>query len=294
MVLELRAHNYRLRVDPQHGASLLSAQWQHPNGEWVSLLVPLNQPEAGFKAGCFVMAPFANRIDGGKFVLDDQTVQLPINLPDEGMAIHGFSRNLPWQVMSLTEDQVILTQVVGGEDHAYIYHLEQTISTLPEGFHLSLSIRNEGVKRLPFGFGFHPWFEKTREATLEFSTEGAPQLDACGLPEGESVPVSGFEPGHPTPLSALPLINHCFSGWSTREALIKWPEKQTALILKGEGAIRHLHVFNPQDRAVFCAEPVSHFPDAINRAALGNDRAMTILNPGESLSGGAVFSSFAL
>ncbi|MDR6433666.1 hypothetical protein [Brucella pseudogrignonensis] len=294
MVIELAAYDYRLKVDPKHGATILSVEWQHPDGDQVPLLLSLDQPEAGLKAGCFVMAPFANRIDGGKFVLNDRPIQLPVNAPDEAMAIHGFSRDRQWQCASVRDDRVLMTDIVAGSQHPYSYHLGQQISILPEGIRVSLSIRNESLLRLPFGLGLHPWFEKTPGATLEFSSGGAPRSDTRGLPEGCAVLMAGFEPGCPTRLSVLPLINSCFSGWNSCEALIKWPERSTALMLRAEGALKHLHVFNPQDRAVFCAEPVSHLPDAVNRPALGKDAAMTILSPGESLSGSAFFSAFAL
>ena len=294
VVLELDAHNYRLRIDPHHGATLLSAQWRHPDGEWVDLLEPLTTPQTGLKAGCFVMAPFANRIDGGRFTFDGAIVQLPINAPDEGMAIHGFSRMHSAQVLSSTKDRAVLVDEVAGENHPYTYRLEQELCILPEGFRISLSIRNNGPSRLPFGIGLHPWFTKTAKATLEFFSMGAPRLDARGLPEGRAVPVDSFTPGEPTPLSRLLLVNCCFTGWESRTAFIRWPETRTGLKLKGEGALRHLHVFNPQDRAVFCAEPVSHLPYAINRPSLGVDAAMTILSPGETLSGGAFFSACAL
>ncbi|NKW10672.1 hypothetical protein HGG76_20340 [Ochrobactrum tritici] len=91
----------------------------------------------------------------------------------------------------------------------------------------------------------------------------------------------------------MSLVNCCFTGWN-REATIRWPETSTGLRLKGEGALRHLHVFNPQDRAVFCAEPVSHLPDVINRPTLGEDAAMTVLNPGEALTGALLFSAHLL
>lgn len=294
MVLELDAHDYRLRIDPHHGATVLSAQWRHPDGEWVALLEPLTTPEAGLKAGCFVMAPFANRIDGGRYTFDGAIVQLPINAPDEGMAIHGFSRMHRAKVVSSSESRAVVVDEVEGEDHSYTYRLEQELSILPDGFRISLSIRNNGPTRLPFGIGLHPWFAKTAQTTLEFSSNGAPRLDARGLPDGIAVPMEGFTPGKATPLSQLPLVNCCFTGWESRNAFIRWPEAGTGLWLKGEGALRHLHVFNPQDRDVFCAEPVSHLPDAVNRPALGADAAMTILSPGETLSGGAFFSACAL
>lgn len=294
MVVDLKAYDYRLRIDPAHGATVLLAQWRHPAHEWVDIFEPLAEPEAGLKAGCFVMAPFANRIDRGCFAFDGANIQLPINAPDEGMAIHGFSRLRSWNVISLDAREAVLVDEVEGENHPYNYRLKQRLSILSDGFRLSLTIQNRGKNRLPFGIGLHPWFPKTAKTILQFSSAGAPRFDARGLPEGAPLPVIGFEPDQAIALSQLPLVNCCFTGWSDQAACIDWPEKKTGLLLKGEGALCHLHVFNPQDRAVFCAEPVSHLPDAINRPKLGSDAAMTILSPGEMLSGGAFFSAYAI
>ena len=293
MVVELNAYNYRLRLAPQYGATLLEAEWHHPDGSWVELLEPLATPEAGLKAGCFVMAPFANRIDCGRFAFEGKTVQLPINAPQEGMAIHGFSRMHSWEVVETSDNRVHVRDEVHSDDHPYSYRLDQIIDIAPDGFRISLSIQNEGDSALPFGIGLHPWFSKTNKATLEFQSNGAPQLDTRGLPQGIPEAIDWFTPGNTIALSKLSLVNCCFTGWN-REATIRWPETSTGLRLKGEGALRHLHVFNPQDRAVFCAEPVSHLPDVINRPALGEDAAMTVLNPGEALTGALLFSAHLL
>ncbi len=209
------------------------------------------------------------------------------------MAIHGFSRMHSWEVVETSDNRVHVRDEVHSDDHPYSYRLDQIIDIAPDGFRISLSIQNEGDSALPFGIGLHPWFSKTNKATLEFQSNGAPQLDTRGLPQGIPEAIDWFTPGNTIVLSKLSLVNCCFTGWN-REATIRWPETSTGLRLKGEGALRHLHVFNPQDRAVFCAEPVSHLPDVINRPALGEDAAMTVLNPRSADGCSPVFrSSFA-
>jgi aldose 1-epimerase len=55
--------------------------------------------------------------------------------------------------------------------------------------------------------------------------------------------------------------------------------------IEADAAFRHLQVFTPFDCDFFCAEPVSHVPDAINRSDLPPGQAMHVLPPGESLAG---------
>jgi aldose 1-epimerase len=46
-----------------------------------------------------------------------------------------------------------------------------------------------------------------------------------------------------------------------------------------------VQVYAPAAQPVLCVEPVSHMPDAPNRAALAAAAPMRLLAPGEALSG---------
>ena len=144
------------------------------------------------------------------------------------------------------------------------------------------------------GLGLHPWFPKPAGTTLSFAARGAHQRDALGLPLAETAPQPAFAAAAPQPLDHLPWFDGCFSDWSPRRARICWPDRKAALVLAGEGAFRHLHVYVPDDRAVLCAEPVSHLPDAVNRPDLGPTAQMTLLARGQSLSGSLILSALPL
>lgn len=294
MRVELRGGNYRVVVDGAHGGSILSGEWQASNGETLAVLAPWNQELQPFKAGCFAMLPFVNRIADGRFRFAGHDHVLPINHPEENMAIHGFARDNPWALTTRQEGRVVMEQDFEQAGNPYCYRARQEISLSDEGIRIALSVRNEGHEAMPFGIGLHPWFPKTFCTTLTFASRGGFDRDARGLPTLPSRVEAVFDEAAPGALGALPWFDGCFERWSPRAARMVRPEDSIAIELEAEGALRHLHVFVPDDRSVLCAEPVSHAPDAINRPELGASNAMDVLAPGEVLSGTMTFLASAV
>lgn len=286
-VLGLEAQGYRLRLAPARGATLLSLDWHHPDRGWIPVLEPLVDPE-GFGAGCFIMAPFANRIADGRFVWRGEEVRLPLNRPEEGMAIHGHARDRPWRVVAAGPSAARLLLRVEEPGLPWRFDLALRLDLSREGVGIALAMTNRGDRPLPFGFGLHPWFRKPAGATLAFRRAVGPAPDARGLPGPESRAVAGFAPGAPGPLAEMPWFDGTFPAWSPARAEMLWPEEGMALTLAARGALRHLHVYVPDDRPVFCAEPVSHLPDAVNRPWLA---AMDVLAPGQALRGRATLAA---
>lgn len=284
-MLTLEAHGYHAAIAPNYGASLTALDWQAPDGARIALLAPLVDPAAGLRAGCFVMAPFANRIADGRFDFGGQVWQTPVNRPEEGMAIHGHARDRAWQVHRHQADRAVLGLSVDDPDLPWQFEISQTVTLSPEGVTVALGLTNRGPRAMPFGMGLHPWFPKPAGARLSFASTGSHFRDARGLPLPETRMQPGFDPDHPLPLPEFPWFDGCFSGWTPPEARIDWPGQGVSLHLRASGALRHLHVYVPDDRAVFCAEPVSHLPDAVNRPGLGAGAAMTLLAPGDSMDG---------
>ncbi|MDR7032305.1 aldose 1-epimerase [Mesorhizobium sp. BE184] len=285
MVVDLSSSGYRVRIDPDVGGAVLTAEWTRPDGSALPVLEPRTEALAPFRAGCFPMIPFANRINHGRFSFGGQTFQFPVNHPEEDMAVHGFSRERPWQVGEQTGDRVVLTQIFEADGNPYRYRATQEIGLSKAGIRVAISVRNEGNAAMPFGIGLHPWFPKTAQTTLAFRSAGVYARDARGLPVAPLTQRPEFDPAHPAALGQHPWFDGCFKNWSLRSAIICWLEHQASLTLTADGALRHLHVFVPDNRPIVCAEPVSHLPDAINRPELGADCAMDVLQPGEMLSG---------
>lgn len=285
MTVALTSGTYRAVVDPAQGGAILSADWHSPAGLDVAVLEPMSGSLAPFKAGCFAMVPFANRIADGRFSFEGRDYAVPVNHPAEAVAIHGFGRDNLWRVTERDSATVILEQDFERAENPYRYHARQEISLSDDGLRVSLSVRNDGPRAMPFGIGFHPWFPKTPRTTLTFASRGVLERDARGLPVAPSRPEPAFEPDAPAALGAFPWFDGFFEGWEPHQARLVRPEDGIAIELSAQGAFRHLHVFVPDDRAVLCAEPVSHAPDAINRPELGGANAMQVLAPGDVMAG---------
>lgn len=287
-MIALEAHGWRARLAPQFGASLTTLDWRGPAGAWHPVLAPLADPAAGLTAGCFVMAPFANRIADGRFSFMGRAYHIPVNRPAEGMAIHGRARERAWQVVAAGEDHALLSLHLDEPDFPWCFDLTQHTTLTPAGVRVALTITNRGPKPMPFGLGLHPWFPKAADTTLHFTAATLHRRDARGLPLPQTEAHPEFA-APARPLAQLPWLDGCAGDWSPREACITGGG--IALTLRASGALKHLQVYVPDDRPVFCAEPVSHLPDAINRPELGADAAMTPLALGESLSGAMILSA---
>ncbi len=280
-MIRLEAHGYRLALAPDVGATITALDWLHPDHGWREILVPLTDPKGALNAGAFIMAPFANRIADGRFAFEGQPHSLPLNRPDEAMAIHGFAREQIWQVEVQGPDHLRLT--LSHQDPAlpWQYEMALEVRITPAGITLEFDLTNHGA-RMPFGFGWHPWFRKGAGTTLGFENAASLRRDGRGLPLPETVAQPAFTKESARALPDLPWFDGVFPNWSPCEAEILWPDQDMAMSLSASGALRHLHVYNPDTRAVFCAEPVSHLPDAVNRSGLPQ---LDILNPGQSLKG---------
>ena len=138
----------------------------------------------------------------------------------------------------------------------------------------------------PAGIGLHPYFPKTPDAALRFNADGAWRNDDKTLPSchGPLPPEWQHAASRPVALSRL---DNCFTGWDQVADITAGP---ASLRIQATGVFRQLQVFTPHWANFFCVEPVSHIPDAINRAALPPDQAMHILQPNQTLSGTIVLS----
>jgi aldose 1-epimerase len=282
----LSAYGYRLSVSPKFGASITRLDWSSRTGCSVPILraceddqLLANRPSP---VGCFLMAPFANRIDGGTFSFDGRTYVVTINHPGENVAIHGLSRFASFDVISQTASTLSLMHCYRGD--VFAYDLVQECRVDPSGVSVQLTISNHG-KRMPFGLGLHPFFMREQRTQLQFCASAMSQSEERHLP-ARFVPSRlgpGFSAG--TQLNVLDNFDAHYSGWDVRQAVVHRPEAGIQVTLSAEGAFKNLHIYVPPGGDLICIEPVSHVPDVHNRMFLAEYGNINILNPGDKLSG---------
>lgn len=268
VTLRLEGGGWSATLAPEDGAGLTALRF---DGHDILVPAPAATPLGG-PFGAFWMIPWANRLDGGRL----GPHRLPINRAAEGTAIHGLSRDRPWQIAAEAPDRVLLTQQVDAAPYRYDALLAVMLDAA--GLALDLTVTNRGEASMPFGAGWHPWFVRPAGTQLAFRATQRCAHDARGLPVSAAAD-RGIDGGEE---AFLGLDTH-FPGWDGA-ATITWPALTLRIVATGALAT-NLQVYAPAARQVLCVEPSSHLPDVVNRPAMAALGAMRHLAPGDALTG---------
>jgi aldose 1-epimerase len=140
-----------------------------------------------------VLAPWPNRLDEGHYRFAGHDAHVALNEPEHDCAIHGLVRWLPWRLEERSAEWIRLS-VMLHPSPAYPFSLVLELGYLLDGEGLSVDVAasNADDEPLPFGIGFHPYFEP-----------GPGGVDAAGLYvpatsrlplDGRSMPIGGPSP----------------------------------------------------------------------------------------------------
>lgn len=119
-----------------------------------------------------LLAPWPNRIDGGRYSFGGAEYQLELSEAARGNAIHGLTRWANWQPAGRSERHVTLTHVLHGRP-GYPFCLELSITYRldpGQGLQVTVTALNAGSRPAPYGTGSHPYL-----------TTGADLVDDCSL-----------------------------------------------------------------------------------------------------------------
>ena len=266
--MKLHHGDWQALICPEQGAAFASLRWR---GRDVLVPTPEGARHPG-SYGAFWMLPWANRLDGGRIAGH----AMPINRAAEASAIHGLARDLPWEVVSATPDQVILQQRLTFAPFDYTARL--TVSLDADGVLMEMELRHEGAAPVPYGMGWHPWFIRSAATSLHLNATQRAKHSPRGLPECLT-PCAGIAADE----AGLIGLDNFFVGWDGVARLVTSAGIIT-LTATGDFAAG-VQVYAPPAQSVICVEPVSHMPDAPNRPALAATAPMRLLAPGQSLHG---------
>lgn len=267
--MKLEAHGWTLKLRPALGGAI--GTLRHDGND---VLRP-TPPEARdpLDTGCFPLVPYANRIAHGRFEFGGQAHQLPLNFGDHPHSLHGLGWQAEWTVTETGADHATLAHAHGGgAGWPWTYRAEQRFVLAPSEMRVELSITNTGDSPMPAGIGLHPYFPCDAETYLTFSSERVWLADDMMLPTEPAAPTHFGDWSVSAPVAGVTLIDNAYEGWDGAAGVGQgWGGFQ----MRGEGASA-LHLYRPPGMDFFCAEPVSHLPDAINRGG------MDALAPGET------------
>lgn len=275
----------------------------------VDLLVPprsLDELRQGrpYISGNPILFPFPNRIRHGRYDFEGAAYQCEPNLPN-GHFIHGLVADKPWAVEAVDASSEQGASVrcsirpEAFEDVApqfpFPCRLTVTYRLLDGILAMDVEVQNTGSRRLPFGFGIHPWLPAV------FSSEGPRAASQVRVPcarywelDEELIPTGDRRPvfGHLDLRQYYPLgdrqYDHVFTGVALRDgwsaASVRDPQVGIEILVEADQSFREWVLYAPA-RPVVCLEPYTCATDAVNLHARGIDAGLRVLEPGRLWSG---------
>ncbi|MEQ8268794.1 MAG: aldose 1-epimerase [Parvibaculum sp.] len=285
-MLTLARNRLEAVLAPETGGCIARFSARHEGG-MQELLRPLPRDCADpgpLDMGCYPLVPFSGRITNGRFRFGGHKVQLP---PDDicvPHAIHGRGWQSPWDVLEAGATHARLRFIHDGGDPVWTwpwgFEAEQTIVLEEDGLSVVMRLTNRAAGPMPGGLGLHPFFEGRETAWLCTHLPKVWESGADGVPTGLAPAPSKWRFDSPRAMREVE-VDHCFSE-SEGRFRIGWNDRPFALRIEAEGA-PHAIVYAPPGEDFFCAEPVSHAPDAVNRPEGDSVTGLRRLAPGEMM-----------
>lgn len=289
--VNLQSEALRLEVAPNVGCSIAAFE-ANLGGQWTAILRPTPRPlpEKSSNFSSFTLAPYSNRIRGGRFYFGGRFYQLQANTP-EGNAQHGDVRGRPWKIAH--KDQQSLVCNISTRDFPdfnwpWPFEMTQNFRLLGSRLEQTLELTNTAQQAVPVGFGIHPYFERrllgSNDCTVQFLAKGYYATDESFIPTEGMSPI----PPHLDFSSSRSLgerqLNGVFGGFSGR-LRVEWPGSGVAMQMLTDPLFEHLVVFTAPD-GTLALEPVTNATDGFNLMAQGIEgHGVVVLEPGQSLKG---------
>jgi len=231
--------------------------------------------------------PFPNRMDQGQYLWEGTVYQFAVNDIQTGTALHGFSANKQMDEVAVdtqeNEAAIHCTYHFKGKNAGYPFPF-----TFEMHFHLSdeqgvvvtLSATNTGTAPMPFGLGWHPYFQfgsSIDQLQLQLPPVQMVGLDEHMIPTGKLYEYDRF--AEPQKLGAE-VLDNCFKlkQEGGRAALELSDGNRTLHYWQEAGPEKfpYIQLFTPPHRDSIAIEPMS-----CNVNAFNNGDHLWRLQPGE-------------
>jgi len=279
MRVTLAKGDMRLVLDPCAGGSV--SRLQHRD---LDILRPapdrVGPAFDPLQYAAFPMVPFVGRIHNATFQKGNETVRLHANHPPEPHALHGHGWQDVWKVEDQAKDRATLSYHHNDDAWPWDYDAKQSFKLGADHLNVELSVTNRSESAMPAGLGWHPYF---------------PRKDATLIVPTTQVWCSHAETGANTPhaikvtndLSRARIVERLLLDTtysiSPQTIELSWPTH--GVIMKSDPVFGHATIFVPPGEDFFCAEPISHAPNAINSQLAEDVTGLKWLESGETLSG---------
>ena len=275
----LEAARTRVTVAPDAGGRIAQIEALH-RGTWTSLLHAPEDTDGRVDPmswGSFVMAPWPNRIAGGRFSWRGGTFDVPPNF--SGHAIHGLCFDRAWSVQATSEATCVLS-IAFDARWPFGGRCVQRIEALDDGVAQTVEVHaTDGA--FPAGVGWHPWFQRGIGGAEHVHAQiDAPQRYelAEAIPTGRLLPVDDEYDLRAYSRLGERRLDDCYRGVAAGPRL-RWGDLE--LWMESSANVTHVVAYTPE--STICIEPQTCAIDAFNLEARGVDAGVAVVEAGRPL-----------
>lgn len=163
--------------------------------------------ERGSTFGIPLLYPWANRLAGWSYEIEDRRVELDPGSPyvhrdgDTGLPIHGLlAASRFWTVTATTESRLDASLDFGAHPELlaafpFPHRIDLSVAIGPARLTVRLAVNPTGEVPVPISFGFHPYLRlpgsERRNWTVELPVRRRLVLDQHGIPTGAAEELAG-------------------------------------------------------------------------------------------------------
>lgn len=271
-----------MTVAPGYGAKLKNLKLKKGN-QYHEVLWPVSTEDlksnSWYKSA--ILFPYPNRLEAGRYSFENKKYQFPINEPDKNNQLHGMLYNEPFNVAEQnvegTTASIELTYRYEGTasyfPFPFIFSVKYTYGLT--GFAVDFKVINSGSGNLPFGLGWHPYFQIDGQRITGYSLQTPPltliELSERAIPTGAKV---AFEQ-NPIRFSDTRLDNAFAINESANVYDLQDEKTGVTLRFTGSEAFDYIQMFTPNE------ETVAIEPMTCNVNAFNNGEGVKTLGPQE-------------
>jgi aldose 1-epimerase len=296
-VITLAAGDLTVGLAPEIGGCITSFQMRHANGIRNLLRSMSEEAKANRSvedAAMFVMMPYANRIADNHFEFKGRDYRFGPNVADELFNIHGSGWQSEWIVKLANTVSAEMSLDYLAPDEPYSYSALQRFDLSQDGLTVKIAMTNRGNNTMPFGFGFHPFWDRRDDVTLQFRSthfwlEGPQSIATDRIATPDELDFSQAR------LLPKGWRNNCYAGWEGI-AEIMFPDSGFGLRIEADPPFRYLMFYSDPNKKYFCLEPQTHVVGAFNRIGRQSDSDLGVffLEPGQTVEGKISFRHFPI
>lgn len=258
--------NLNCSIYPNLGASI-----QQLTSNGIEIIDGITNDEKGLelyksKFNSSFLFPFPNRVKDGTYSFENTTYQLEVNETNLNNRLHGhiFNKSFAITYQNVSKDSASVTFSYSdkgtSKGYPFPYTIEITYVFSNNKMTIDFNVLNSGKTALPFGIGWHPYFNAKNLGTSVIDFDADEQY----VVDDQMIPTSKTELKFKTPLvMGDTFLDDCFIT-NKSQVSFKTEAFNIDIDFSSETPNSFLQSYTPDTRDCIAIEPMTCAPNSVN------------------------------